>query len=53
MKRILLIALIGLLLGCAAETVPAPEIDIDATVEARVAKKIEETKIFFTLISIS
>ena len=42
MKRILLIALIGLLLGCAAETVPAPEIDIDATVEARVAKKIEE-----------
>ena len=37
--------LIGLALGCAGETMPAPEVDIDATVEAKVVQKLEDKKL--------
>ena len=42
MKKLLFILIIGLSIGCAGETAPAQEVDIDATVEARVAKELEE-----------
>ena len=44
MKKLLFILIIGLAIGCAGETPPAPEVDIDATVEARVAKEFDEKK---------
>ncbi len=44
MKRILLILLIGLVLGCASEVTPISEIDIEATVEAKVVQKLEDKK---------
>ena len=40
MKKILFILIIGLVLGCANETASVQEVDIDATVEARVAKEL-------------
>ena len=43
MKRILFILLIGLVLGCSGE--PTPAVDIDATVEAKVAQKLEEMEV--------
>ena len=42
MKKILLILLFGLIIGCASEVAPNSEVDIDATVEARVAQKLLE-----------
>ena len=45
MKRILFILLIGLVIGCAGETTPTSEVDIDATIEARVAQKLEEMEV--------
>ena len=45
MKKILFILLIGLLLGCAGEATPTSEVDIDATVEARVAQKLKEIEV--------
>ncbi|MEC7880546.1 MAG: hypothetical protein VX590_00935 [Chloroflexota bacterium] len=44
MKKILFIILIGLIFGCARETAPPPEVDIDATVEAWVGIELEEKK---------
>ena len=44
MKRILLILLIGLVLGCASEVTPISEIDIEATIEAKVVQKLEDKK---------
>ena len=42
MKRILFILLFGLVLGCASDVTQAPEVDIDATVEARVDAAVKE-----------
>ena len=42
MKKILFILLVGLIIGCASEVAPNSEVDIDATVEARVAQKLSE-----------
>ena len=36
--------LIGLVLGCASEVTPISEIDIEATVEAKVVQKLEDKK---------
>ena len=42
MKKFLTILIITIFIGCASETAPAPDVDIDATVEARANEKVVE-----------
>ena len=44
MKKFLTILIITVFIGCAGETTPLQEVDIGATVEAMVAKELEEKK---------
>ena len=44
MKKLLFILIIGLAIGCTSEPAPTLEVDIDSTVETRVAKEFDEKK---------